>query len=712
MAEPQTLCFGPFVFEPHQARLRRGRRVLPLTHKACEVLQYLATHPGQLVTKEALFHAVWPEAAVSDAVLTNRIAELRQALGDDAQRPRFIATVHRRGYRFVAALRTPTPATSPAATPDDRAQADVVPTAPPNLPVLVGREAELARLQYLYADARQGQRRVVFVTGEAGIGKTALVETFEASVWAESGLWLGHGQCIEQYGAGEGYLPLLEALDRLCRGPEGERLVALLTQYAPSWIVQLPGLLSATAVADLQRGLAGTTPTRMLRELCVALEAASAERPVVLVLEDLHWSDQSTIEALAMLARRRESARLLVVGTYRAAEVVVREHPLQTMKHELVQQQRAVEVALSYLSPASVHAYVSARLADHDAADALGPVVYRRTDGHPLFMVQVTDYLAQERSRLPATPVALGALEQALPPALRALIATQLERLSAEEQQVLKVASVAGVEFAVASVAVGLQGADETIEAVCERLARRGLFLEERELATWPDGTVSGRYAFRHGLYQDVLYRGLTPGLRARLHQQIGERQERAYGEQAREVAAELAMHFERGHDYPRAVRHLRQAVQNAAQRHAPQEVIALGTKGLELLATLPETPARAQQELDLQIALGPALRATKGFASPEVEQTYARARALCAQVGETPQLFPTLRGLGAFYRTRGALPTARELGEQLDRLAQRAAVPTRRLEAHDVLGSTLFFLGEYSAARRHLEQGIVLADP
>src|SRR5262245_64583435 len=213
-------------------------------------------------------------------------------------------------------------------------------------------------------------------------------------------------------------------------------------------------------------------------------------------------------------------------------------------------------------------------------------------------MVQVTDYLAQERSRLPATSVTLGSLEQALPPALRELIAAQLERLSAEEQQVLKVASVAGVEFAVAGVTVDLQGADNAIEGVCERLARRGPFLEERELATWPDGTVSGRYAFRHGLYQDVLYQGLTPGLRARLHQQIGERQERAYGEQAREVAAELAVHFERGRDWQRAVQYLQQAVQNAAQRHAPQEVIALGTKGLELLATLPGTPARAQQEL------------------------------------------------------------------------------------------------------------------
>jgi hypothetical protein len=134
-------------------------------------------------------------------------------------------------------------------------------------------------------------------------------------------------------------------------------------------------------------------------------------------------------------------------------------------------------------------------------------------------------------------------------------------------------------------------------------------------------------------------------------------------------------------------------------------------TTGLALLARLPETPVRAQQELDLQIALGPALVATKGYAAPEVEQTYAQARTLCAQVGETPQLFHTLRGLCRFYLTRGALPTARELGEQLDRLAQRVAAPMHRLEAHGVLGGALCFLGEYAAARAHCEQGVALTD-
>ena len=177
-------------------------------------------------------------------------------------------------------------------------------------------------------------------------------------------------------------------------------------------------------------------------------------------------------------------------------------------------------------------------------------------------------------------------------------------------------------------------------------------------------------------------------------------------------MAAALAVHFERGQDSPRAVHYLQQAAENAARRHAHHEVTTLVTKGLELLATLPETPARAQQELEMQLTLGPALRATKGSAALEVEQTYARAQALCAQVGETPQLFPTLLGLCRFYRNRGAVRTAREIGEQLFGLVQREADPTHLLEAHDALGSTLLFLGEYSAALMHHEQGIILADP
>jgi predicted ATPase len=158
-------------------------------------------------------------------------------------------------------------------------------------------------------------------------------------------------------------------------------------------------------------------------------------------------------------------------------------------------------------------------------------------------------------------------------------------------------------------------------------------------------------------------------------------------------------------------VQYLSYAGEQAVQRSAHQEALRHFTRGLELLATLPETPARAQQELDLQIALGPALMAARGWAAPEVEQTYGRARALCAQLGETSQLFSTLWGLWRFYQSRGALPAARDLGEQLMRLAERTTDPTRLLEAHGALGQTLFQLGEYAAAWQHLEQGIALID-
>jgi predicted ATPase len=197
-----------------------------------------------------------------------------------------------------------------------------------------------------------------------------------------------------------------------------------------------------------------------------------------------------------------------------------------------------------------------------------------------------------------------------------------------------------------------------------------------------------------------------------RLHREIGVRLEAGYGEQAREIAAELAAHFVRGRDAPRAVQHLRYAGENAWQRSAYPEAITHLTNGLEQLSNLPDTAERTQQELALQMILGPALMATKGHGDPDVEHAYTRAQALCQKIEETPQLFPLLWGLWRFYNVRGALQTARELGEKLLSLAQRQHDPTRLPVAHQALGHTLFYLGALTCARTHLEQGIALADP
>jgi DNA-binding winged helix-turn-helix (wHTH) protein len=336
---PQFL-FAPFRLDPTNACLWCRAQALTLTPKAFAVLHHLVEHAGQLVTKAALLDAVWPNTAVSEAVLKVCIGEIRKALGDMARAPQFIATVYRRGYRFIAPVTVADHAeVEPlAGSPSPAGPAISAPTSlltPRHAVPLVGRQTELARLHHWLEEARHGKRQVVFVTGEAGIGKTAVVETFLAQVVTDTRLFIARGQCVEHYGPGEAYLPMLEALGRLCRTPGGEHLVLFLRQHAPTWLAQIPWLCSAEEREILQRELMGATQPRMLREMAEALETLTAETPLVLVLEDLHWSDYATLDLVAMLAQRREPARLLLLGTYRPVEVIVRGHPLKTIKQEL-----------------------------------------------------------------------------------------------------------------------------------------------------------------------------------------------------------------------------------------------------------------------------------------------------------------------------------------------------------------------------------------
>jgi DNA-binding winged helix-turn-helix (wHTH) protein/predicted ATPase len=723
VGDGHILIFEPFRVDIADERLWRGEDAVHLTNKAFAVLRYLAEHPAQLVTKDALLDAVWPDTVVSESAMSVCIREIRQALGDDARAPAFIETVRGRGYRFLAPVtivvdrsRAAPRADAPGRPTPRSASRSGRSSCRGPIP-LVGRETELAQLHQWFATALGGERRVGFVSGEAGIGKTTLVDAFVACVGNKEALWIGHGQCVDQYGAGEGYLPLLEALGRLCRGPEGEPLLAHLRQQAPSWLVQMPALLGAAERAALERSEGGATQARMLRELAEAIELLTAERPLVLVLEDLHWSDASTLAWLGYVARRREAARLLVLATYRPVEAIVADHPLRTLTQELRRHGQCEELALDYLSEAAVAAYLTERRPGPEPPAGLARTIYQRTDGNPLFLVTLVDTLVQQGT-LEAGPTGwnlpggLEAVRVGVPESLRQLIEQQIEQVPPEEQTILEAASVVGAEFSAAAVAAGVEGAAEAVETHCAALARRAQFLEARGTASWPDGTIAARYGFIHALYQEVLYHRVPAGQQVRLHQQIGERLEVGYGGQTSEIAAELAVHFLRGRDAPRAVQYWQQAGQQARQRSAHVEAIYHFTQGLELLETLPETPERFQQSLTLQIALGNALSVTKGFAAPEVEQAYGLARVLCDQVGETPQRFRALYGLWTFYWGRAAYQTARELGEQLLRLAKRQSDPTAQLTAHLAQGTTLFYLGKFVAAHKHLTQGLSLVAP
>jgi DNA-binding winged helix-turn-helix (wHTH) protein len=324
MQQSQCLVFEPFRLDLGDERLWRGHEAIPLSPKTFAVLRCLVTQAGQLVTKEALLEAVWPATVVSESILTVAMRTLRRILGDQARTPRFIETVHGRGYRFIAPVSTTMFPEQPAMLGRPRRSPPSTVSRPQ---LFVGRDTELAQLEQWWTTAQQGQRQVGVIAGEPGIGETALVEAFVAEVSTTEDVWVGHGQCMDRYGMGEAYLPVLEALGRLGRGPAGAPLVAVLRQYAPSWLVHLPALLAPEDRERLENSASGVTPARMLRELAEALEVLTAARPLVLVLEDLHWSDRATLEWLAYVVRRRDPARLLILGTYRPVDVIVHTHP-------------------------------------------------------------------------------------------------------------------------------------------------------------------------------------------------------------------------------------------------------------------------------------------------------------------------------------------------------------------------------------------------
>jgi predicted ATPase len=518
-------------------------------------------------------------------------------------------------------------------------------------PLLVGREQEVERLHGWLVQARHGVRQVVFVTGEPGIGKTTVVDAFAASLATDATLWVARGQCLDHHGLGEAYLPVLDALGRLCREPNGAHFPELLERYAPTWLQQLPALRRAEALEGGQHRELSTSRERMLREFAEAVEGFSADRLLVLVLEDLHWSDHATLDLIAWLARRREPAKLLLLGTYRPVDVIVREHPLQAVHRDLMLHGHCAELRLEGLAEGAVAAYLGARFPESTVPAQLALGLARRTDGHPLFMVQTVEAWLQQGwvAAVDGQWVVTAApevVEAGVPESLRQMIEQQLDGCSPEEQRLLAAASVEGAEFSAAAVGAGIETVVAEVEERCAVLARRGQFIQARGVEEWPDGTISGRYGFLHALYQQVVYDRLPPGLCFQLHRRIGEREEAAYGARAAEHAAKLAMHFDHGRDYGRSTPYRRQAAENALRRHAYHEAMRHLNRGLEVLQTLPASREHVQHALELQILLGMVLSMTKGFAAPEAAHAYARARALCQQVGDTAHLIPALWGL------------------------------------------------------------------
>jgi DNA-binding winged helix-turn-helix (wHTH) protein/predicted ATPase len=696
---------------------RRGQKI-PLTPKTFALLRYLVEHRNRLVTKQALLEGVWPGIYVVESEVKHYVGKLRKALGDDPKAPQFIETIRRRGYRFIGEItvRDSRSGSEPTVAPTRDSRVAWVSLA--SGPEPSGREAELDQLQQCLHKTLSGERQVCFITGEPGIGKTTLVSAFLKDIATHSEIWIARGQCLEGYGAGEPYMPVLEALETLYGAPGNRRVVKCLSHYAPSWLLQMPGLLESAELEDIQRRTQGVIRERMLRELAQFFEALTAEWGLILWIEDLHWADDSTLGLIAYLAQRPQQARLLVIGTYRPVEMYRDDHPLKRLCAELQAQGRCAVLTLQGLSEAAVADYLEAQYPPTTSfPPELAGMIHRHTEGNALFMVRVLAHMVAQGWLAPsgnqwALQVDLKTLELGIPDNLWELVERQLDRLDAEDQRLLEVCSVAGSTFSVAAAAAGWAQEVETVEERCEVLARRKQFIRRRATTAWPDGTVAAEYEFLHGLYHQILYERVMPLRRTRLHRLVGERMERGYSDKTQEVAAELAYHFERGRDFRRAARYLGEAADNALRRGASSEAIDTLGKAIAMLRTLPDSPERKRQELTLLICLGAALTAVKGYGAPDVEQTFIRSHELCHEMGDPPERFSVLRGLVAFYVGRARYQTARELGEQLLTLARDTDNDAHYVEAHLSLGATLYFLGDFIPALAHLEQVNLHYDP
>jgi tetratricopeptide (TPR) repeat protein len=574
--------------------------------------------------------------------------------------------------------------------------------------LVVGRGAEHGRLERALARVRRGERTAVFVSGPPGIGKTTLVDTFLERVRAAGDVWIGQGQAVEQYGAGEAYLPVVEAWARL-----GRVLLDALRHHAPTWLAQLPSLIDASEIEALNRRTQTATRERMLREMAELLEAVTADRPLVLALEDLHWSDPSTLELVAYLAQRREPARLLVLGTYRPTELMRGDHPLRAITQELVAKGRAEEICLEPLGEPDVRDYLHRRLGAGALQEHVVQRIHHRTEGHPLFLVNVVDFALGHGLLVEgADGWRLGGDLDAVPDNLRRMIDRQIEALGPEDRLALETASVVGSGFEVAAVAAALDADAGALDDRFEGLAWRGQFVRAAGLAEWPDGTVGGSYRFIHALYQNVLYERVAEARRVRLHRRIGERKEAAYGPRVADIAGELAAHFTAARDPRRAVSHHILAGDTAVARHADREAVEHFTSAERLLPRLLAGAERDRRELEVLVKLATPLMSTRGYAARDVERVFERAHALSRQVAAGAHRFPLLRGLVSFYQVRAQGARARAVGEELLDLCESSDDRIARVQAEYGHGVTLYDLAEVDAAERHLERALALYDP
>jgi predicted ATPase len=581
----------------------------------------------------------------------------------------------------------------------------------------VGRQREQAELRSGLASVMSGRGLMLCVAGEPGIGKTTLIEDFLAELAAGGQCTIARGRCSDRLAGTEAYLPWLEALESLLRSESNPAVVRVLKQIAPTWYAQLVPLSSSDEEsARLLAEVKAASQERMKHELGNLLQEAARLRPLVLFFDDLHWADVSTIDLLSFLAGKFDALNVLIVVTYRPSDLLLSKHPFLQIKPDLQARGVCRELQLEFLTEAEIVQYLALEFPQHCFPAEFPKLIHAKTEGSPLFMADLARYLCDrgviaQTSGVWRLEQALPDIEHELPESVRGMIERKIAQLGEADRKLLIAASVQGYEFdsTLVAKALDLDPADveERLESL-ERVYALVRLVSEREL---PGHVLTLRYRFVHVLYQNALYASLRPTRRAQISVAVAEAMLALYGRQSAAVASELAFLFEAARDWSRASAHYLVAARNAMKVFANQEAAALARRGLATLKLLPDTAERAKQELKLQMMLGLGLMTVKGFAAPEVEQTFIRACELGQQLDARAQLFNAQFNLAIAYVVKAEYERAFVQSEQCLRVAEDLRNPAMLMQSHWVTGLSECYLGRLEAARGHFERTISIHD-
>jgi serine/threonine protein kinase len=576
-----------------------------------------------------------------------------------------------------------------------------------------GRERELFKLDELLKSASDGTGRVALVTGEPGIGKSALTGAFVyAARRRNPDLLLLRGACVEQYGAGEPYLVFLDALGSLLQSPGREGLVALLRRFAPTWCLQFPAVFSSVAMEQLQREAIGATKDRMLRELADAFAALTLESPVLLFLEDVHWVDPASVDMLRHLAERASGQRLMILATARPEDIERSNPTLKKCYTEMHARGVCEELALAALKAPDIAEYLDAHYSPNNFPRELVSLIHSKSEGHPLFATGAIQLLAErgdfvlENGGWYLKPP-LAQIELDAPVSMRSMIEKKVSLLSDVQRQALVYASIEGEEFTSTVLATLLEADDLELEdrlQSIETVHRLILVNGEEDL---PDGSVSTRYRFTHALYQYYLYDQIRSKRRVLLHRRAGESLERSYGSQRVRVAAALATHFERGRDFSKALTYLIEAGDTALSRYASAEAVGHFTHGLDLIDKLPpeERPERHSVLLYKRAQAYMASGRLK-----EAKPDYAAMREACRAAGNLEGECRALIGLTTAAHNLRELADVELYGREAMDLAERTENQALVADAGLQWAIYLGVNGRLAEAQTHWSRCIPLA--